>query len=153
MSDYSCEYVRGTHIIIPIVLYPPTSALSSLGNGETIQVIVDTGTNTGLVLSQEEFNRFVWAQASSATMRGAGSGVVKTGWSVVGIGGQPADNARQVQTCDGGDRLSALYDAAGAKQGLEKGAVRGQAGMAFLDSFPEWSSESKGSKRVFTIGM
>jgi hypothetical protein len=120
---------------------------------DIVHVIVDTGTNAGLVLFDALYNRFAWAQTKRATMRGAGSGAVHIGWGMAGVGPSPATTARQIPICDGGDRLRQLYDNAGAKIGFDPGHVVGQAGMAFLDSFKEWSSAENDDDRVFSIEL
>lgn len=151
MAALSWEYAGGSQIIISVILCGPPDRSGRSGTMETRSLIVDTGTNAGLVLLAEDYDRFAWAHLKQATMRGAGTGVVRTGWGMVGIGPEAAEGTRQVLICDGGERLRELYDAAGARLGLPEGQVAGQAGMAFLDSFGGWSSRGGPSRRTFTI--
>ena len=113
--------------------------------------MVDTGTNAGLILMSEDYDRFVWARMKAAQMKGAGAGPVRTGWGVVRLDREEPDTARRIMVSDGGDRLCKLYDAAAARLGLPPGEVRGQAGMALLDSFTAWASERRRGGRVFSI--
>jgi len=151
MAALSWEYAGGNQIIIPVFLCEPPDRSGREGAMETRSLIVDTGTNAGLVLLAEDYDRFAWAHLKQARMRGAGTGVVRTGWGMVGIGPGASQGTRQILICDGGERLRELYDAAGARLELPEGQVAGQAGMAFLDSFSGWSSQGGLSRRTFTI--
>jgi hypothetical protein len=153
MAALSWEYHRGNHIVIPVSLFEPPSDGEDFGESDIVYVIVDTGTNVGLVLFDAVYNRFAWAQTKQATMRGAGSGPIHVGWGMAGISSSPAATARQIPICDGGNRLRQLYDNSGAKTGFDSGHVVGQAGMAFLDSFKEWSSSESDDDRVFSIEL
>jgi len=139
--------------VIPVFLCEPPFHGDRLGGSEVRHVIVDTGANAGLILSADDYDRFAWAQLKRATIRGAGTGLVRTGWGMISIGPDLSASARQMPICDGSERLRGLYDAIAARLGLSEGQVAGQAGMASLDSFPGWSSSGTADGRTFRIAF